>query len=260
MALPAKRLFTVDEHYGMAEVGILREDERVELIEGEILELGRTSPWHARRTDWLAHLFILRLRDATQVHIKNPVRLSSRSEPVPGLALLRSHPDRDGPHRLAYPTPSDVQMQQTWPELQFIRLQYRRHKAYADGGPVAMLAGFAGTLFRQATLDDIDRALLLLAGSIASFVVVSVVYALVLARQGWPGARLRMLIGVVGGLALLVLGLLTAVIAVALLATVLSLLVVITVLACLGFAAWLLRRHLNRPAVTTTTEGTEQTP
>jgi hypothetical protein len=144
--------------------------------------------------------------------------------------------------------------------LGFICLQYRCRKAYADGGPVAMIAGFAGVLFHQAMLDDIDRALLLLEGSIASFIVVSVVYALVLGRQGWPGARLRTLIGVVGGLALLVLGLLTVVIAVALLATVLYLLIVITVLACLGFAAWLLRRHLNRPAVTTTTEGTEQTP
>jgi hypothetical protein len=123
-----------------------------------------------------------------------------------------------------------------------------------------MFARFAGTQFHQATLDDLDRALLLLEGLIASFVVASVVYMLVLGSQGWPGARLRTLIGVLGGLALLALGLLTVVIAVALLATVLYLLVAITVLACLGFAAWLLRRHLNRPAITTTAEGTEETP
>jgi Uma2 family endonuclease len=108
MALPSPRLFTVDEYYRMAEVGILREDERVELIEGEILKLGRTSPWHASRTDRLVRLFILRLRDATQVHIKNPVRLSSRSEPVPDLALLRRHPDRVDPYRSAHPTPADI--------------------------------------------------------------------------------------------------------------------------------------------------------
>jgi Uma2 family endonuclease len=36
------------------------------------------------------------------------VRLSSRSEPVPDLALLRRHPDRDYPYRLAHPTPADI--------------------------------------------------------------------------------------------------------------------------------------------------------
>jgi Uma2 family endonuclease len=65
VALPRSRLFSVDEYYRMAEAGILSEDERVELIEGQILKLGRTSPWHASRTDRLVRLLILRLRDAT---------------------------------------------------------------------------------------------------------------------------------------------------------------------------------------------------
>jgi hypothetical protein len=44
--LPARRLFTVDEFQGMFEAGVLGEDDRVELIEGEILELEPLNPPH----------------------------------------------------------------------------------------------------------------------------------------------------------------------------------------------------------------------
>ena len=45
--VPALRRFTVDEYYGMAQVGVLRADERLELLEGEIVVAIKESPMHA---------------------------------------------------------------------------------------------------------------------------------------------------------------------------------------------------------------------
>jgi Uma2 family endonuclease len=52
----ARRLFTVDEYYRMLEAGILHEDDRVELLEGEIVEMPPSGSHHAsvvERLNWL---------------------------------------------------------------------------------------------------------------------------------------------------------------------------------------------------------------
>ncbi len=71
MALPANRPFTVDEYYRMAEAGILGEDDRVELIEGEIVQMPPIGPLHADEVDYLARLFFRRLGDDVLVRIQN---------------------------------------------------------------------------------------------------------------------------------------------------------------------------------------------
>jgi hypothetical protein len=53
IAEPSARLFTVDEYYRMAEVGILRPDERVELIEGVIVQMPPIGPDLAGSVDSL---------------------------------------------------------------------------------------------------------------------------------------------------------------------------------------------------------------
>ena len=71
-----KRLFTVVEYHRMAEAGILGEDDRVELLEGEIVQM---SPIRSRHASC-----VKRLLDG-QLH-----SLASRKE---------GHPQRSGPHR-----------------------------------------------------------------------------------------------------------------------------------------------------------------
>src|SRR4051794_6164261 len=97
-----------------------------------------------------------------------------------------------------------------------------------------MIEHVAAAAFYQASFEVLDRALVLLGASLVAFIVVYVVFVLLLGRPAWVGAPVRTLIGIVGGLALIVLGVASMALAVALLATPLYLVVVVMVLACLG--------------------------
>jgi Uma2 family endonuclease len=136
--LPTKRLFTVDEYYRMAKAGILGEDDRVELIEGEIVRMSPIGPRHARRVDRLTLLFVDRFRRVAEIRIQNPVRLSNRSEPEPDLALLRPERERDQPYDLTHPTPADTLLAV---EVADHSLRYdlgRKARVYARNGIVEL--------------------------------------------------------------------------------------------------------------------------
>jgi Uma2 family endonuclease len=100
-----RRMFTVDEYHRMAEVGIFRPDERVELIEGEIVEMSPIGPRHAGCVINATRLFITRLGERVVLSPQNPVTIRPRSEPQPDLALLRP---REVSYSEALPTPQDV--------------------------------------------------------------------------------------------------------------------------------------------------------
>ncbi len=85
----ARRLFTVDDYHRMIEAGILGEDDRVELIEGEIVTMSPIGPPHAWYVDRLALLLFLALGVRAIVRVQNPIELRPLSEPQPDLALLR---------------------------------------------------------------------------------------------------------------------------------------------------------------------------
>jgi Uma2 family endonuclease len=100
-----RRRFTVDEYYRMAEAGILTEDDRVELIEGEIVEMSPIGSHHASQVKRLNALFTARLGPRAIVSVQDPVRLSRHSEPQPDLALLKPREDF---YRRSHPDPGDV--------------------------------------------------------------------------------------------------------------------------------------------------------
>ena len=100
-----RRRFMVDEYHGMAEAGILHEDEPVELIEGELIQMAAVGSRHMACVMILGEWFTPRLAGRARVSIRNPVRLSSGSEPEPDVAILRPRPDR---YRTALPRPEDV--------------------------------------------------------------------------------------------------------------------------------------------------------
>src|SRR3990167_11336025 len=89
-----RRRFSVKDYHRMIEAGILTEDDRVELLEGEIVEMGRPGPPHQGTVDRLNRLFTSRLGDRVIVRVQGPVLLASvESEPEPDVALLVPRPD-----------------------------------------------------------------------------------------------------------------------------------------------------------------------
>jgi Uma2 family endonuclease len=98
-----RRRFTVHEYHRMGEVGILHEDDRVELIEGEIVEMASIGTRHFTCVNGLTRLLVRGVGDAAIVSVQNPVRLDERTEPQPDLGVLRV---RD--YRESLPMPEDV--------------------------------------------------------------------------------------------------------------------------------------------------------
>jgi Uma2 family endonuclease len=97
--------FTADEYERMGAVGLLGEDDRVELIEGEIVEMTPIGSRHAACVARLGSLFSAAVGDGAIVWVQNPVRLGARSEPQPDLALLLPRPDF---YAGGHPRPSDI--------------------------------------------------------------------------------------------------------------------------------------------------------
>jgi len=103
----ARRYFTVEEYHRMGEAGILREDDRVELIEGEILKMSPVGSRHAACVKRLNELFSRLLTSRAIVGIQDPILLNDSTEPQPDLTVLRR---RDDFYAAAHPNAIDVQL------------------------------------------------------------------------------------------------------------------------------------------------------
>jgi Uma2 family endonuclease len=93
----------VDDYHRMAEAGILHDDDRVELIEGELIEMTPIGGPHMGTVNRLTHRLVQAASDRAIVSVQNPVRLDPHSEPQPDFALLRADIASD-----TVPTAADV--------------------------------------------------------------------------------------------------------------------------------------------------------
>jgi Uma2 family endonuclease len=102
----ATRKFTVDEFHRMVEAGILQEDDRLELLDGEIIEMPPIGSLHSSVVDSLNRLLVLALQDLpATVRVQNPVQLSADTELYPDLALVKAREDF---YRGSIPRAADV--------------------------------------------------------------------------------------------------------------------------------------------------------
>lgn len=85
--------FTADEFYQMVRGGVFGEDDRLELIEGEIFHMTPIGSKPAGRVIKLTELLTQRAKGRVLVSVQNPIRLGEHSEPQPDIALLRPRPD-----------------------------------------------------------------------------------------------------------------------------------------------------------------------
>jgi Uma2 family endonuclease len=88
--------FTVAGYHRLAELGILHEDDRVELLNGQVVVMSPIGPRHAGCVKMLNRLLL---------GVQDPLILSERAEPEPDLAVLAPRPDG---YRRAHPRPEEV--------------------------------------------------------------------------------------------------------------------------------------------------------
>ncbi len=100
-----RRKFTVEQYHKMLESGILTEDDRVELIRGEIIEMSPIGTKHAACVNRLINLLVQLLNKRVIVAAQNPVALNDNSQPQPDVALLKP---RDDFYATAHPQPQDI--------------------------------------------------------------------------------------------------------------------------------------------------------
>lgn len=101
---PARRLFTVDEYHRIGEVGVFG-DDRVELIEGEILTMSPIGQLHAAGVKRAAYVLGRRFGEGVIVSVQDPIVLDDGSEPQPDVVVLRFRADF---YRSGHPTAADV--------------------------------------------------------------------------------------------------------------------------------------------------------
>jgi len=96
---------TVDEFYRMAEAGLLAPEARVELIEGEVIDMAPTGDQHAGVVAWLMQRLLSQLEGRATVWCQSTLRLAGRSAPQPDLAVLRYRADS---YKTVRPTTADM--------------------------------------------------------------------------------------------------------------------------------------------------------
>jgi len=100
-----KRRFTVDDYHRMAQTGILLPDDRVELIDGEVVAMSPIGSRHSACIDRATRALVILLMDRAIVRVQSSVRLNRYNEPEPDLVLLRPQADF---YASRIPGPADI--------------------------------------------------------------------------------------------------------------------------------------------------------
>jgi len=99
------RRFTVEEYNLMGETGVIKPDERVELIEGGIYKMSPKGTAHCASTSYAEDCLKAKLGDRALVRAQDPIHLDEHSEPEPDVVLAMPHLTRYADH---HPTPNEI--------------------------------------------------------------------------------------------------------------------------------------------------------
>ncbi len=102
-SFPRRHRITVEDYHRMGEAGIFSEDDRVELIEGEVIDMEPIGSKHANTVDEFVQLIARQLPKKGRLRVQNPVLLNDGSEPQPDLAIVANRS-----YSAAHPSPEDI--------------------------------------------------------------------------------------------------------------------------------------------------------
>ncbi len=100
-----QRLLTVQDYHRMIEAGILTKEDRVELLNGQLIKMSPIGSRHAACVDKIDELLKKLTADKALVRVQNPVITNSLSEPEPDIAIVKR---KDNYYADGHPKPDDV--------------------------------------------------------------------------------------------------------------------------------------------------------
>ncbi len=175
--VPRRRL-SVAEYHRMTEIGVLYEGDRVELLEGQLVQMPPIGPRHALAVDALTEMLVFALAGRARLRVQNPVTLDGGSEPQPDVSVL-AHRWPGYPN--THPGPADV----------FLLIEVADSSFNTDSG--AKLAVYAKAGIREYWIVDLMENLVHVHRQPSGFVyqsVTTVTPAQSLDIEGLPGVTI----------------------------------------------------------------------
>ena len=105
---PRRHRLTVSDFHRMGEAGIFAAGDRVELIDGEVIDMSPIGALHAAIVARLTAFLCRSVGSGVIVWCQNPIRLDEASEPEPDIALLRPRATAAGAQANARGSPCDA--------------------------------------------------------------------------------------------------------------------------------------------------------
>jgi len=124
-----RQLFSVSDYYKMADAGILKPENKVELLNGEIVKMSPIKSLHAAIVDFLDEEFKIALRKVVHCRNQNPIHIDNFSEPEPDLSLVKKRETR---YRDRHPNPNEVFLVVEVSDSTLLKDQTIKKKLYAE--------------------------------------------------------------------------------------------------------------------------------
>lgn len=163
MVIAPPHRFTIAEYHQLAELGVLQEDARVELLNGVIVDMMPIGPFHGGAVTYLSACLNLAAHGRWITTTQNPIQVAPRSEPQPDLALLKPRADY---YRSQHPGPEDAFLVIEVSDSSLLTDREEKLPIYARGGipecwivnlPERKVEIYAGIVAGEYTLKRIVR-------------------------------------------------------------------------------------------------------
>ena len=129
MSLATLKRFTIAEYHRLIEIGFFREDDRVELIRGQLIQMAAKGRAHETCNRKLLRVLPRLLSDRATLQNQSPITLPNDGEPEPDFAILRNRADD---YLSAHPNPEDVLLVIEISDSSLAYDQDTKLKAYAE--------------------------------------------------------------------------------------------------------------------------------
>lgn len=130
------RLWTVDDYHRMIEAEILTNSDRVELLEGQIIQLSPQQPPHAATTQRASDYLRTLLAGKATIRVQLPITLPPNSEPEPDVAVVRID---NNEYQESHPTPADIFLVVEVADTTLYTDRAQKELAYAKAGIIDYL-------------------------------------------------------------------------------------------------------------------------